>query len=67
MATKDERVKQLESQIDNLEQQQITKTVRVVNLQEIDEDKDIKQNIAGIATDNLKIKNISKDDIVKAH
>ncbi len=67
VATKDARVKQLELQIDNLEQQQLSNTVRIVNLPEIDEDKDIKQNIAGIATNNLKIKDISKCDIVKAH
>ncbi len=67
VATKDARVKQLELQIDTMEQQQLSKTVRIVNLPEIEEDKDIKQNIVGIATDNLKMKNIRKADIVKAH
>ncbi len=60
-------MKNLELQIDTLKQQQLTKTVRIVNLPEIEEDKDIKQNIVGIATDNLKIKNISMGDNVEAH
>ncbi len=67
IATKDARLEQLEFKLDTLEQEKLKNTVRIVNLPEIDEDKDIKDNLAGIAKNNLKIDNIYKSDIVETH
>ncbi len=67
LAVKNDKLEQLETKVDTLEQQSLQKTVRIINIPEIDDDKDIKVNIAAIASDNLKIKEFNKNHIECVH
>ncbi len=67
LAVKKEKLEQLEVKVDTMEQQSLQKTVRIMNIPEIDGDKDIKVNIAAIATDNLKMKEFNTQNIEKVH
>ncbi len=67
IATKNDKLLEMECKIDSLEQEKLQNTVRMVNLHEIDDDKDIRDNLTAIATGNLKIKTFNKSDIIKVH
>ncbi len=67
IANKNNKLLDMESKLDAFEQEKLQDTVRIVNLPEVDEDKDLKHNLTAIATSNLKIRNFDKSDIVKVH
>ncbi len=67
IANKNSKLLDMESKLDAFEQEKLQDTVRIVNLPEVDEDKDLKHNLTAIAISNLKIKNFEKSDIVKVH